>query len=246
MSDLVTRRDDGNVCILTLNRPEALNALSPSLFAELRAHVEKLGQQGEQFGAVLLTGAGRAFSAGNDLKAIAAGEKAPTPHFQAETVEMLEALPQVVIGAVRGACYTGALELILACDLIVASDTAKFCDTHGKFSMVPLWGMSVRLPRRVGIAKAREMMFTGRVVGGPEAAQIGLANSCVADAELDGTALALAKQVAANSPWTLRHEKELLNRAVGLSYAEAIRAERENSAGRGPDSAARVAAFAKR
>lgn len=246
MSELVTRRDDGNVSILTLNRPDQLNALSPNLFVELHAHVDRLAQEGDRISAIVLTGAGRSFSAGNDLKAIAAGEKAPTPHFQAETIEKLEALPQVVIGAVRGHCYTGALELVLACDLIVASETARFCDTHGKFAMVPQWGMSVRLPARVGLPKAREMMFTGRVVDGREAERIGLANRCVPDAELDQAALALAKDVAANSPWTLRHEKQLLARASDLPRAQAIREEREKSVGRGPDSAARVAAFAKR
>ena len=245
MSELVTRRDDGNVAILTLNRPDQLNALSPKLFGELRAHVDALAQQGDRISAVVLTGAGRSFSAGNDLKAIAAGETAP-PHFQAETIERMEALPQVVIGAVRGHCYTGALELVLGCDLIVASETARFCDTHGKFAMVPQWGMSVRLPARIGLPKAREIMFTGRVVDGREAERIGLANRCVADAELDEAALDLARQVAASSPWTLRHEKALLARAGELSYADAIRAEREKGVGRGPDSAARVAAFAKR
>lgn len=245
MSELVTRRDDGNVAILTLNRPDQLNALSPRLFGELRAHVDALAQEGDRIGAVVLTGAGRSFSAGNDLKAIAAGETAP-PHFQAETIERLEALPQVVVGAVRGHCYTGALELVLGCDLIVASEMARFCDTHGKFAMVPQWGMSVRLPARIGLPKAREIMFTGRVVDGREAERIGLANQCVADAALDQAALDLAKQVAANSPWTLRHEKALLARAGDLPRAQAIREEREKGVGRGPDSAARVAAFARR
>lgn len=245
MSELVTRRDDANVAVLTLNRPDQLNALSPSLFRELRAHVDALAQQGETIGAVVLTGAGRSFSAGNDLKAIAAGETAP-PHFQAETIERLEALPQVVIGAVRGHCYTGALELVLGCDLIVASETARFCDTHGKFAMVPQWGMTVRLPRRVGLPKAREIMFTGRAIDGREAAMIGLADRCVPDGELDQAALALARTIAGNSPWTLRHEKALLARAADLPYAQAIREEREKGPGRGPDSAARVAAFAKR
>lgn len=246
MSELVTRRDDGNVAVLTLNRPDQLNALSPNLFGELRAHIDRLAQQNDRISAVVLTGAGRSFSAGNDLKAIAAGETAPTPHFQAETIERLAALPQVVIGAVRGHCYTGALELVLGCDLIVASETARFCDTHGKFAMVPQWGMSVRLPARIGLAKAREMMFTGRVVDGREADRIGLANRCVADADLDQTALDLAEQVAASSPWTLRHEKALLARAADLPAAQAIREEHEKGVGRGPDSAARVAAFAKR
>lgn len=93
---------------------------------------------------VVLRGEGRSFCADNDLKAIAAGELAPTPHFQAETIEALEALSQAVIVSVRGHCFTGGLELALASDLIIASDTAMFSDTHGRFAMVPTWGMTIR------------------------------------------------------------------------------------------------------
>ena len=177
MANLVTREDDNGLAILTLNRPEMLNALSPNLFIELRAHIDALATQTETIGCVILNGRGRSFSAGNDLKAIQAGERAPSPHFQAETLEAIEALPQPVIAAVQGHCYTGSLELVLACDLLIAADTARFADTHGKWAMSPTWGMSQRLPRRVGLLKARELMFSGRVVTGPEAVTISLANA---------------------------------------------------------------------
>ena len=109
MTELVTRKDDDGVSLLCLNRPEVLNALSPNLFVELRSHIDALAGQTDEIGCVILHGAGRSFSAGNDLKAIQAGERAPSAHFQAETLEAIEALPQPVIAAVQGHCYTGCV-----------------------------------------------------------------------------------------------------------------------------------------
>ena len=150
MNPLVIRDDSDGVARLTFNRPNALNALSPALFVALRAHLDAIAEATDRVGCVVLSGAGRSFSAGNDLKAIQAGAAPPTPEFQAETIEALAALPQPTIAAVRGHCYTGALELALACDLLVACRSAKFADTHGKWAMTPGWGMSQRLPRRIG------------------------------------------------------------------------------------------------
>ena len=121
MTALVTREDQNGICILSLNRPEALNALSPAMFIELRDHVDQLEEQTDEVGCVILRGNGRSFSAGNDLKAIQAGERAPSQHFQAETLDAIETLPQPVIAAVQGHCYTGALEVVLACDLLIAA-----------------------------------------------------------------------------------------------------------------------------
>jgi len=150
MAGLIERSDADGVAVLCLNRPEVLNALSPKLFEELRAHVDRLAGETATVGCVVLRGAGRSFSAGNDLRAIQAGERAVSLHFQAETLDRIERLPQPVIAAVQGHCYTGALELVLACDLLIAAESARFADTHGKFGMTPTWGMSQRLPRRIG------------------------------------------------------------------------------------------------
>ena len=150
MTDLVTRTDKDGLCTLTLNRPEKLNALNVPIFVQLRAHVDEIAALTETIGCVVLRGAGRAFSAGHDLKDIQAGERPPRPHFQAETVSCLANLPQPVIVAVHGHCYTGALELALAGDLLIASASARFADTHSRWGLTPLWGMSQRLPRRVG------------------------------------------------------------------------------------------------
>jgi enoyl-CoA hydratase/carnithine racemase len=231
MKDLVLRTDDEGIAILTLNRPHALNALSPSLFVELREHLEIINDQSAETGCVILRGAGRSFSAGNDLKAIQSGETAPSQHFQAETLEFLENLPQPVIASVQGHCYTGSLELAIACDLLISSDSAKFADTHGKWGMTPLWGMSQRLPRRIGPIRAKEMMYTGRIITGSEAVDIGLANECVADDALIERTIELARQIVGNSWHTLRADKMLVNKGMNLPLSEALVYERDNSPG---------------
>lgn len=247
MSDipLVEREDQDGLAILSLNRPDALNALSPNLFTELRAHLDDLAGATDAIGCVILCGRGRSFSAGNDLKAIQAGERPTSPHFQAETLEAIENLPQPVIAAVQGHCYTGALELAIACDLLIAADTARFADTHGKWGMSPTWGMSQRLPRRVGLLAAREMMFSGRVVDGTEAARIGLANRSVPEDELMAAAVAMARGFLENSWHTLRMDKQLINGGLDRNLKEGLAWEREVSPGAGPDTAERIRSFGK-
>lgn len=242
---LITRADQDGVSILSLNRPEVLNALSPNLFVELRKHLDTLATQTEEIGCVILRGEGRSFSAGNDLKAIQSGERPPSPHFQAKTLEAIEALPQPVIAAVQGHCYTGSLELALACDLLIAGTSARFADTHGKWGMSPTWGMSQRLPRRVGIVTAKELMFSGRVVSGDEAVAIGLANRCVADEQLLESALEMARSFLANSWFTLRMDKQLVNGGADHTLKAGLEFERATSPGAGPDMAERLGGFGK-
>ena len=175
MAGLVLREDRDGLATLTLNRPEKLNSLNVEMFVELRAHVDQIARETDRIGLVVVRGAGKCFSAGHDLADIAKGERPPKPNFQSETIERLADLPQPVISAVHGHCYTGALELALAGDLIVAAESAKFADTHARWALTPIWGMSQRLPRRVGPSKAREMMLTCRTYSGVEAAAMGLA-----------------------------------------------------------------------
>ena len=242
---LVNRHDDNGIAILTLNRPQNLNALSPNLFVELRQHFDNIKQAQDSVGCVILRGEGRSFSAGNDLNAIKAGEVAPSKYYQAETLELIENLPQPVIASVQGHCYTGSLELVLACDLLIAAESAKFADTHGKWAMTPTWGMSQRLPRRIGPIKAKAMMFTGRVVTGIEAVTLGLANECVPDEELASRTLGLAAEIVKNSWHTLRGDKMLINAGLNRHLADALKYERENSPGVGADMAERLAGFGK-
>jgi len=246
MNELVLCEDAGGVAYLTLNRPDQLNALSPSLFVELRKHIEDIASTPDSIGCVIVRGAGRSFSAGNDIKAIQSGDRAPSAHFQAETIDALQSLPQPVIAAVKGYCYTGALELALGCDFIVAGESARFADTHGKWSMTPTWGMSQRLPRRIGAARAKQMMFTGTPVSGAEAVSLGLANACVPDDELDATVAAMAATIVANSWHTLRADKSLVNEGQAYALREGLAYERRTSPGAGPDMAERLKSFGAR
>ena len=243
MAELILRSDENGIATLTLNRPEALNALSPKLFVEPRNQIENIASEIESVGCVILRGEGRSFSAGNDLKAIQSGERAPSPHYQAETLDMIENLPQPVIAEVQGHCYTGSLELALACDLLIASDSAKFADTHGRWGMVPVWGMSQRLTRRIGPIKAKEMMFTGKVVSGSEAFRLGLANECVPENFLKDRTLEIANQIVQNSWHTLRSDKYLVNAGMSMSYEDGKLFEREKSPGPDPDMQDRIKNF---
>ena len=210
---------------------------------ELNAHVERIAQETDSIGLVVVRGAGKCFSAGHDLADIFHGQRPPRPHFEGQTVERLANLPQPVISAVHGHCYTGALELALAGDFIVAAESAKFADTHARWALTPLWGLSQRLPRRIGSYKAREMMLTCRTYSGAEAAAMGLANVCVPDDSFDKELRALADTILANSWFSHRANKRLLIETDGLPIAAGLAHEVYRSQGVGPDARERVAAF---
>ena len=243
MSDVVLRSDKDGCATLTINRPDKLNALNVEVFVALDAHVRTLATQTDTVGLVILRGAGRCFSAGHDLGDIATGEKLPEPFYQSKVIARLAGLPQPVISAVHGHCYTGALELALVGDIIFAAETAKFADTHAKWALTPVWGLSQRLPRRVGTYRAREMMLTCRTVGGREAAEIGLADFCAPDAEFDARLDALAAQILANSWFSHRANKRLLTQTDGMTEAQGLAHEIFRGEGRGPDMADRIAGF---
>jgi len=150
-----------------------------------------------------------------------------------------------VIVAVLGGCFTGGLELALAGDIIIAAESANFADTHGKFALMPIWGLSQRLPRRVGTWKAREMSFTGLPVSGCEAARIGLANTCVPDGELDTAARTMATAIAAQSRHSVLAYKRLYREQADLALHEGLAHEVFYGAGVGPDMAERVGGFGK-
>ena len=246
MTNQVTREDEDGIAILSLNRPDALNALSPSMFEELRAHIDTIAKQTDEVGCVILRGEGRSFSAGNDLKAIQSGEKPPSQYYQAETLEAIERLPQPVIAAVQGHCYTGSFELALSCDLMITGESAKIADTHGKWGMAPTWGMSQRLPRRIGLIKAKEMMFSGRVVGGAEAVSLGIANKCVPDEDLRDAAITMARTFTVNSWHTLRADKMLINVGQNSLLNDGLKSEREDGPGVAADMQERINAGFKK
>lgn len=245
MGELVLRKDEDGVATLTLNRPDKLNALNVELFEELNGNVKDI-QAGTGVAVVVLRGAGKCFSAGHDLGDIASGEKLPEPYFQSKVIERLADLPLPVISAVHGHCYTGALELALCADIIFASANAKFADTHARWALTPVWGLSQRLPRRVGTYKAREMMFTCRTYSGAEAAAMGLANMCVADDQFEAELKKLTADITANSSYSHAANKRLVTLTDGLPIKAGLSHEIHRGEGVGPDMRERIAGFMSR
>ena len=237
---LVLRSDRDGLCTLTLNRPDKLNALTPGSFVALREHIEAIAAD-ESVRCVVLQGAGRSFCAGHDLESIARGERAPNRNFEPETVDALEQLPQPTIARLHGHCFTGGLELALACDLLIAATSTKLGDTHGQWGLVPIWGMSIRLPERVGRSTAKQLMFTSRRIDGATAAEIGLVDASVPDDELDGTVARLAAEILANSPGTNRRVKRLIADRDDRSRTDALLHERSLPHGLPEDMAERMA-----
>ncbi|MFN8027938.1 MAG: enoyl-CoA hydratase/isomerase family protein [Acidimicrobiia bacterium] len=235
------------VVTVTLDRPDALNALTPSMLDALGDALQAIADDSSTR-VVVLTGSGRAFSAGVDLKALgevsldggAVGDLLDVP--ARRVTGLLTTMPQITVAKVNGFCFTGALELALACDLVVAAEEAKLADTHTKFGLRPSWGMSQRLLRAVGPARARDLTYTARTFTGAEAAAWGLAARAVPLAELDGAVEELVAALVANSAPALAAAKDLYNAALdrgladGLAYEAATAYEID-------DTDARVASF---
>jgi enoyl-CoA hydratase len=241
----VTRSDTAGVATLTLNRPNKLNAITPALMVDLREHLEQIAVD-DSVRCVILTGAGRSFCAGHDLTAIASGEQAPSKHYEPETIDALENLPQPTIAKIHGHCFTGGLELALGCDLLVASESALLGDTHGQWGLAPIWGMSVRLPERIGPSRAKELMFTSRRITGAEAAVLGLVDRACPENELDEVVSRLAGEIVENSPGTNRIDKALVRDAGRMARQEALLREREMPYGMPEDAAERMSAPSKK
>lgn len=238
----ILRSDEGGLCTLTLDRPDKLNALDTRTFEELDAHLAQLEKQIDTIGCVVLRGAGRGFSAGADLNDIAAA----TVTFKPEVIDRLAALPQPTVAAIHGVCFTGALELALACDFLVADATARFADTHGKWGLVGAWGMIQRLPRRIGPPAAKRMMLTAATIEAPEAQRLGLVDVLADAGELDQAISALTTSILANSRHTNLHTKRIMRETDAMSLAQALAHEQATYPGYAKDYAERVAAFSKK
>lgn len=246
MAGLVLREDKNGLTTLTLNRPERLNALTVEMFAELEEHVDAIARAPEGIGLVVLRGAGKCFSSGHDVADIARGEKLPRPHFFALVLEKLSNLPQPVISAVHGYCYTGALETAIAADVVFATEGTRFADTHAKLGLTPIWGMTQRLPRRVGRSKALEMLMTARPYTGREAHAMGLVDICVPDDAFEVELHRLTEGILTQSWLSFRRYKKLLKETDGLPLEAGLAYEILHSPGRGPDTPQRLQAFLNR
>ena len=238
MDNLVLLQIGGAIATITLNRPEQRNALNLAMWKALDTHLDAITAMDDDIAAIVLKANGAVFCAGNDLKE--RGAPAPARFFQAKIITRLATMRQPVIVAVHAGCFTGGLELALAGDVIVASESASFADTHGQFALVPAWGMSQRLPRRVGQWKAREMSVTGLPVTGAEAARIGLANHKVADDQLSAKVQVLAQAIAAQSRHSVFAYKKLYAEQADLPLNADLAHEVFGGSGVGADFADRV------
>jgi enoyl-CoA hydratase len=244
MNNLVRRENSGGVATLWLNRPEKLNALTKEVFEALNVHVDALARETKTIGLVILRGAGSNFSAGYDMSDVLDHVKAHAkPHFHSEVIQKIANLPQPVISAVQGHCSTGALELALAADLIVASESARFSDVYARWGLTPVWGLSLRLPHRIGTAKASEMMFSCRSYTGTQAEAMHLANFCFTDESFDAELTALSTDILSNSWYANQVNKRALIEIDGLSLHDAHGLELFKNEGLAPDAAQRIAKF---
>lgn len=244
MKGLVLRHNERGAATLTLNVPERLNALSKEVFEELAQHVDKIGRETRTIGLVILRGTGGNFSAGYDMREVVEHVKAHAkPHYHSEVIQKVANLPQPVISAVQGYCSTGALELALAADLIVASESAKFSDVYARWGLTPVWGLSLRLPHRVGTSKAAEMMYTCRTYSGAEAHDMHLANFCFPDDRFEAELAALSADILANSWYANQVNKRALMASHGLTLQAAHALEHFKHEGLAPDAEQRVEKF---
>jgi len=226
MSELVLSETADGVCTVTLNRPDARNAMNSELQRAL-ADALAATEAGTDADVVIVTGADPAFCAGLDLRELGStganlrGGEHPNPF------TVLWTMSKPVLGAVNGAAVTGGFELALGCDFLIASDRARFGDTHARVGVTPGGGMSVSLPQAVGLRRAKEMSLTGNFVTADEALALRLVNRVVPHDELLPTTRALAADIVANDQRAVRNLKQLYDRGSKLSAGDALALEHE-------------------
>ncbi|MSO86269.1 MAG: enoyl-CoA hydratase [Acidimicrobiia bacterium] len=231
MTDLVLVAVDGPVATVTLNRPEARNALNRGLRKALPTTLRELDAR-DDIAAIVLTGADPAFCAGLDLKELSAGGDAlrETGAAGSDTRTPHGPFPRIttpVIGAINGVAITGGFELALACDYLIASDRARFADTHARMGIMPGWGLTVLLPEAVGLRRAKELSTTGNFLDAPTALAWGLVNHVVPHADLLPFAQKLAADIATIDPRPVRQMLATYDEGARLDGAGAWALEAE-------------------
>jgi enoyl-CoA hydratase len=217
--------------IVTLDRPAAMNALSLAMRKQIVATIDNLHKDADVH-VLILTGAGKSFCAGLDLKELGATRDLASTLEPAEAPDPVAALRRFagpVIGAINGAAVTGGFELALACDLLVASATARFADTHARVGVLPGWGLSQRLPRLIGVNRAKELSLTGNFLSARQAESWGLVNRVVEPDRLLAVASALAADMLSASPEMLVAMKRLIDDGAATTLDRGLEIERERS-----------------
>ncbi len=229
MSDVLLVEREGRVAVLTVNRPDKLNALNQQVRDDVLAALAELeGDDG--IGVVVLTGAGeKSFVAGADIGEFAGRTPFDQRHAmrQPRLFDVMATFPKPVIAMINGFCLGGGCELALSCDLRIASDGARFGQPEINLGLIPGGGGTQRLPRLVGLGHALRLILTGDLIGAAEAKEIGLVDWVVPAAELRGRTLELAARIAGKSPLTLRIAKEAVRASQRLAIEEGLLYERD-------------------
>ncbi|MGH7962393.1 MAG: enoyl-CoA hydratase-related protein [Candidatus Binatia bacterium] len=224
---------DGAVGVLTINRPKSLNALNPATLQEIAACLETV-RQDRSIRCLLITGVGdRAFVAGADISAMVSMSPIEGKAFSAlglSVTRTLEELPIPVIAAVNGFALGGGTELALACDLIIAADKAKFGQPEINLGVIPGFGGTQRLARRIGLPRARELIYSGDTIDAETALRYGLVNKVVPLADLMTEATALAQKLAAKPPVAIQQAKTAINAGIDMDLENGCRFENETFA----------------
>jgi enoyl-CoA hydratase len=228
MSEAVVLIDkQEGIATVTLNRPDKLNALNRELRLAF-CHAMQALRADPEVRAVIITGAGRAFCVGLDLRELGTGKSGIRDEGNATFVTVIEDMEVPVIAAVNGFAITGGFELALACDMMIAAEEAQFADTHARVGVMPGGGMSARLPRAVGIRKAKELSLTGNYLPAREAERMGLVNRVVAKEQLLTAARELAQQIAGANQKIVRQMKRLYDLTTRTTLEDALRIEQDS------------------
>jgi enoyl-CoA hydratase len=228
---------EGAVCRITLNRPQAMNAVTFDMLQHLNDVLDTV-EQDESQRVLVLTGSGKAFCAGADLKDIrkrtldatdadSATANAAFSGAFGELLKRLEDFPKPILAAVNGVAVAGGLEIILCCDLVIAAEEARIGDAHSNYGLLPGGGSTARLPRRVGVGLSKYLLYTGDILPAAEFIACGLVHSVVPGSALPGEVDSLAGKLAAKSPLVLRELKRLIQAGMQTSLHAALRDEHE-------------------
>ena len=230
--EIILVERDGAVAIVTMNRPDALNALSRALRAAITSTFRELAKD-DTIRAVVLTGAGRAFTAGVDLKEAGQTGFALGVDEDSDAINIEKALrdyPWPIIGAINGFGITGGFELALMADVLIAGEHAKFADTHARVGIMPGWGLSQKLSRLIGISRAKQLSFTGNFIDAHQAEAWGLVNSVHPAHDLLPYCRKLAHEMTSCDPVLLRGYKKIIDDGFAMSFGEGMREEVRRSA----------------
>jgi enoyl-CoA hydratase len=226
-AELIIEHEDG-YAVLTLNRPQAMNALSPQLIGDLCSTFRAL-QRDDSVRAVVLIGAGRAFCAGLDLKAMGEHEDglgAFDIHAEHDIPAAMSAFDRPIIVGVNGVAATGGFELALMGDILLASSEARFADTHCRVGLAPGWGLSQKLARIIGPSRAREAHFTGNFISAAQADAWGLVSRVVAPQDLLAECCKVAADIVSCVPETVKVYKQMVNDGLDTTLAAGMAMER--------------------